>query len=118
MSRKMLCSGRIQASVLLLLLLFVSASCTGRDRSEGATVGPVQPDELAEKLADRRLLRRLGVSEIILLETEPYRVTIGTPGSTEPIGEMYYTIQDSWHFMAENERMEFVPGKGWSIAEQ
>jgi hypothetical protein len=58
------------------------------------------------------------VGRIILLETDAYRVTIGTPESTEPIGAMYYTIQDGWHLKAENERMEFITGRGWIIAEQ
>jgi hypothetical protein len=36
----------------------------------------------------------------------------------EPIGELYYTIQDAWHLKADNETFEFVPGEGWIIAEQ
>jgi hypothetical protein len=110
--------GSIATSILLLVLLLLFASCTAKTQPEGTPSGPVHPDELAEKLADRRLLRRLGVSRIILLETDAYRVTIGAPGDTDPIGEMYYTIQDGWHFKAENERMEFVTGEGWIIAEQ
>ena len=49
---------------------------------------------------------------------ELYHVSLGNADSNEPIGEMFYTIQDGWHLKADNEIMEFVPGERWLIAEQ
>jgi hypothetical protein len=79
---------------------------------------PIHLDELNAELTDPRLLRRLGVEAVVLLEVERYRVTIAEIGSTEPLGELYYTIQDGWHLRADNEVFEFVPGEGWIISEQ
>jgi hypothetical protein len=75
-------------------------------------------DELNTELTGPRLLRKLGVEGVVLLEVETYRVTIAETGTVEPIGELYYTIQDGWHLKADNEILEFVPGEGWIIAEQ
>ena len=69
-------------------------------------------------MADRRLLRNLDVSEIILLKVEMYSVSVGNSDTDEPIGEIFYTIQDGRHLKADNEQMEFVPVKGWLIAKQ
>lgn len=109
---------KIASIILLFSLLPLTASCRWRTSGESTTIDPIYPEELSEKLADPRLLGRLGVEEVILLEIEVYRVTIGVPGSDDPIGEMYYTIQDGWHLKADNERLEYVPGEGWLIAEQ
>ena len=103
----------------LLLISFISlVGCSAQSTEEIPSDVPVFEDELKTKLADPRLLARLGVEALILLEVESYRVTIGSTNSSEPIGELYYTIQDGWHLKAENEVMKFVPGEGWLIAEQ
>ena len=92
--------------------------CSKQSVEEIPADGPVFEEELQAKLIDPRLLDRLGTKEIIILEIDAYRVTIGSPESREPLGELFYTIQDGWHLKAENEVMEFVPGEGWLIAEQ
>jgi hypothetical protein len=83
------------------------------------------PMDLTEKyeglnkyLKDVRLLKRLGVKNIKILEPHIDYVIIGTFDSDKPLGEVYYTIQDGWHLKNENERMEYKPGQGWLIWEQ
>lgn len=104
------------ATILVCVTLVVGCSSISTDGDKGQ--GPVHADELNEELTDPRLLRRLGVEAVVLLEVERYRVTIAEIGTVEPIGELYYTIQDGWHLKADNEVLEFVPGDGWIIAEQ
>ena len=102
--------------VLVSSLLVIGCSNTSTDVNNGQ--GPVHLDELNAELTDQRLLRKLGVEGVVLLDVEPYRVTITEVGTAEPIGELHYTIQDGWHLNAENEILEFISGEGWIIAEQ
>ncbi len=110
-------AGGFLAFAALLLAAAILGGC-GAPPDSAPSDTPFEPEELESKLSDPRLLRKLGVEEVVLLEIELLRVTLGTPGSDEPIGEMYYTIQDGWHLKAENERMEFIPGEGWLIYEK
>jgi hypothetical protein len=107
---------QIWGTILVSVFLVVGCSITATDGDEGQ--GPVHLDELNAELTDPRLLRKLGVEGVILLEAEPYRVIIAESGTVEPIGDLYYTIQDGWHLKAENETLEFLPGEGWIISEQ
>jgi hypothetical protein len=102
-------------ATLVLLTVFGLAGCASRGAPHDV---PVHRDELETELTDPRLLQRLGAESLVLLEVEAYRVTIARSGSDVPIGELYYTVQDGWHLKADNEVMDFVPGKGWVIAEQ
>jgi hypothetical protein len=100
------------------VICFFTVGCASISKQDNREEGPFHPDELYAELADSRLLNKLGVEGVILLDVEPYRVTIAEIGTTEPIGELYYTIQDGWHLKAENEVLEFIAGEGWIIAEQ
>ena len=104
--------------VLLLIVPVILIGCSTNDKPVELKDIPIHQRELEEKLADSRLLRKLDVDEIVLLKVELYHVSIGNSITDDPIGEMFYTIQDGWHLKADNELMEFVPGKGWLIAEQ
>ena len=104
--------------LFIIFALFLLVGCSEKPDDEMPSNIPVYQEELNAELSDPRLLKRLGVDEIILLEVETYHVTIGSPDISEPLGELYYTIQDGWHLKAENEVMKFVPGEGWLIAEQ
>ncbi len=106
----------VWGTILASFILIVGCSSISLDGDEDQ--GPVHLDELKAELTDPRLLRKLGVEGVVLLEVERYRVTIAETGTVEPIGELYYTIQDGWHLKADNEVLEFVPGEGWLIAEQ
>ena len=99
----------------LVILIAACALFYSRESKEGV---PIRQEELETKLADPRLLKRFDVEEIFILETDTYKVLIGSRESDRLLGEMYYTIQDGWHLKADNEILEFVPGEGWLIAEQ
>lgn len=105
-------------SIVLIGIMTLVSACSLFPRSNITPAGPIHPEELEHKLSDPRLLRRLAVPEILILESDTYWVLIGALGNDDPLGEMYYTIQDGWHLKADNEVMEFVRGKGWLIAEQ
>lgn len=107
---------RLLAPFLITIILVTGCSSTPTENDKDQN--PVYFDELNTELADPRLLQKLGVVEVVLLEVERFRVTIAQAGKSEPIGELYYTIQDGWHLKAENEIFEFVPGEGWIIGEQ
>lgn len=107
-----------QILVHLLPILILVAGCSSISTESDKDQIPFKIDELNSELADPRLLQKLGVESVSLLEVERFRVTIAEAGRSEPIGELYYTIQDGWHLKAENETFEFVPGEGWIIAEQ
>lgn len=104
--------------IYLLIAVILIAGCSSISADGDKDSGPVHLDELRAELTDPRLLRKLGVEEVVLLEVERFWVTIAEAGTVEPIGELYYTIQDAWHLKADNETFEFVPGEGWIIAEQ
>lgn len=109
----------IAARALLIVVLLSSLSgCNRAWPADNKPGNPVEPAGLAGELSDRRLQRRLGVDEIAILESETYRVVIGSSITGETLGIMYYTIQDGWHLRADNEVMEFVRGRGWVIGEQ
>lgn len=105
-------------SIVIVGIMTLVSACSLFTRGNIEPEGPIHMEELEHKLSDPRLLRRLGVSEIVILESDTYWVLISVPGNDDPLGEMYYTIQDGWHLKADNEVMEFVRGKGWLIAEQ
>ena len=105
-------------SIVIVVIMTLVSACSLFPMGNIEPEGPIFPEELEHKLSDPRLLLRLGVSEIVILESDTYWVLIGAPGNDDPLGEMYYTIQDGWHLKADNEVMEFVRGKGWLIAEQ
>jgi len=107
---------QIWAIILISVILVVGCSSPSTDSDKDQS--PVYMDELNAELTDPRLLRKLGVEGVVLLEVERYRVMIAETGTIEPIGELYYTIQDGWHLKAGNETFEFVTGEGWIIAEQ
>ena len=107
---------QILAIILISVILVVGCSSASTDSDKNQS--PVYIDELNAELTDPRLLWKLGIEGVVLLEVERYRVTIAETGTNEPIGELYYTIQDGWHLKADNETFEFVPGEGWIIAEQ
>lgn len=104
--------------IYLLISVILIAGCSTISANGNKDPGTVYLDELNAKLTDPRLLRKLGVEEVVLLEVERFWVTIAETGTVEPIGELYYTIQDGWHLKADNETFEFVPGEGWIIGEQ
>jgi hypothetical protein len=108
---------RFLGIVIIGIMSLVSA-CSLLPRGNIEPDSPIFLEELEHKLTDPRLLRKLGVSEIVIFESDKYWVLIGAPANDDPLGEMYYTIQDGWHLKADNEVMEFVRGKGWLIAEQ
>jgi hypothetical protein len=117
------------ALLFLALLLGCSGSNDGqeaRDQNAGPTDAVtgepnqslVHPDELFAYLDSPFLLTYLGIDQAIVLEVRVDKAVIGAAGTDEPLGEVYYTIQDGWHLKRENERMEFKPGQGWLIWEQ
>jgi hypothetical protein len=103
---------------IILVTVFLLLGCSSAATDGDGAQGPVYMDELNKELTDPRLLQKLGVEGVVILEVETYHVTIAESGTVEPIGELYYTIQDGWHLKAENEILEFLPGEGWIIAEQ
>jgi hypothetical protein len=125
---------RTLGTVLVLVLLSVlvgacSESSSGNevsvqeapfpdDVTRNAIDSVMHYDELLNYLNSQFLLKHLGVEEITILETDVDKAIIGSASTQEPLGEVYYTIQDGWHLRRENERMEHVPGKGWLIWEQ
>ena len=117
-------STAIAAGVLAITIL----SCT-RDAPPTTTIPNahyleradwqlVHTDELEAYLQDPRLLERLQVENLIVLDAEVDTASITIPSSTRSIGMVYYTIQDGWHLKNSNERMEHKSGKGWLIHEQ
>lgn len=109
---------RSQVWVAILISVILITGCSSTPTIDDKDQGPVYLDELNTELTDPRLLRKLGVESVVLLELEQYRVTIAETGTVEAIGELYYTVQDGWHLKADNETFEFVPREGWIIAEQ
>ena len=120
--------------ILVVLLLLIPIGCTadsvitnGESVQRAAFPDATTPhgigslahyDELLAYLDGKFVQEYLGVEKTIVLETGVEKVIIGCARARKPLGEVYYTIQDGWHLKRENERMEYVPGKGWLIWEQ